>query len=301
MASDSEVSLDVAPASLWDIETEIARAWAIIAATKAQAAPRGVPDDPGIFISATLADVLQTRPSSRHCVLGRNQHLSSRNQGVVIHGYTRCKGAKCPHCVGGWIARLLRRALGAWQGEPVYRATFTSDNEWRNSARARAIKSEYKGSYLRVRIGVEGESWVFAPGPVGEPVDSPGLGLADALLRSPAAGKRRYSTSIPAPSKEPTDFHAFNLPQGYTLEDATELAVQALGRPVQIMNAPRPGSHSKAYTIEGLAPEEVDRVQQALLPLEQMAAAEFERMTRGDPMVQLWIKMRAGTAGDARR
>ena len=66
----------------------------------------------------------------------------------------------------------------------------------------------------RVRIGVGGESWVFAPGPVGESVDSPGLGLADALLRSPAAGKRRYSTSIPAPSKEPTDFHAFNLPQG---------------------------------------------------------------------------------------
>jgi len=61
--------------------------------------------------------------------------------------------------------------------------------------------------------------------------------------------------------------------RAYTLEDATELAVQALGRPVQIMNAPRPGSHSKAYTIEGLAPEEVDRVQQALLPLEQMAAA----------------------------
>jgi len=48
--------------------------------------------------------------------------------------------------------------------------------------------------------------------------------------------------------------------RAYTLEDATELAVQALGRPVQIMNAPRPGSHSKAYTIEGLAPEEVDRV-----------------------------------------
>lgn len=202
-----------------------------------------------------------------------------------MHAYTRCKGAKCPHCVGGWISRLLNRALEAWDGQQVYRAVFTSDAQWKNNVkRAREIKRDYKGRYLRVRIGSEGESWVFAPGPIGEPVPSPGLAVADALLRAPAAGHRRYS-GIPAKrteNAEPSGWVAFHLPENYRLEDANRIVESVLDRPVEWTTDPYwRGFSSRQFVLRGLTPQEVDRVQQALQPLREMAEAEFrERYSR---------------------
>jgi hypothetical protein len=237
------------------------------------AAPRGVPDDAHLFTSATVRDILRTDPSTPFCALGKAMHLSHREQGVVQNLYARRRGGKCPHCVDYWLLQILRRALFLWDFPSVlYRHVFTSDQEWRQSARGRNLRAAYPEQFLWIRTGDDGAREVFTPGGAvgGEPVENPVGAILEALLRAPAAGKRRFG-GLPRESKAATEWHAFELPEGTTPEDACAICEGALGRQLswEFDTRRRGGAYYKRWRVRGLEPAEVDRIREALLPLQQ--------------------------------
>jgi hypothetical protein len=263
-----------------DPRWEAARSYAdrLLLAVQHDAVRRGTPDDPYLFTSATVRDILLTEPSTPFCALGKAMHLSHREHGVVQNLYARCRGGKCPHCVGYWLTEILRRALRLWdypEPEQLHRSVFISDAEWRNTARGRNLRAAYPGQFLWVRTGYHGVREVFTPGPGagGEPVTDPVGALVDALLRAPAAGARRFG-GLHAEEKPDSGWHAFELPEGTSPEDACRVCEGALGRPLgwECTTRRRGGAFYKRWVVCGLAPAEVDRIQEALRPLRERAA-----------------------------
>ena len=115
----------------------------------------------------------------------------------------------------------------------------------------------------------------------GEPVENPTLPILDALLGAPAAGKRRYG-GLPRAEQIATGWHAFELPEGTTPEQACQLCEAALGRPLawEQSTRRRGGPFAKRWIVRDLTPEEVDRVRQALEPLRQMSEAAYAERRR---------------------
>jgi hypothetical protein len=290
----------------------------LIAAVRAE--PEVDTSDLHYLAEASVHDVMRTpRVPGERCRLGKLQHLSIRSKGTVAHSYTLCKGGKCPTCVSRWIRRPISRALFIWDARPIYRAVFTDSSDWKNSQRARRLRANYPGEFIRVHIGHEGESEVFFPGEPGEgePVDDPGTALFEALLRAPMHGYRYHGVKLPIaehddaaeadqPENTPKETVVFNMPMsvmrvradeilpGHGLRAnafqqvrglmlANKVVETTLGRAVQWERLPfRRGQHSHSWTITGLTPDEIDAVRRVLEPL-RLIYLEQLRIERNRP------------------
>jgi hypothetical protein len=98
-----------------------------------------------------------------------------------------------------WLKNHLQRAFANWDGQPLYRATLTSYEEWNNTRRGRKLRDDYAGRYLRLTIGYAGEQWIFFPGEAGERdlVFDPAQEVLDALLLVPAYANGKRRTQLP--------------------------------------------------------------------------------------------------------
>jgi len=255
---------------------------------------RTTPKTAYLFASALLRDVVHTEPASPYCALGKAMSLSHRERGIVQNMYARCRGAKCPHCVSHWLVQVLLRSFEMWDFAPelaLHRHLFTSDAEWRNSKRARGLKAAYPGAFFWVRIGYDGAREVFVPGDAigGERCEDPVHDVLDALLRAPAAGQRRYG-GLPPVERGGSGWHAFELPQGTSPEDACRVCEGALGRPLKWTQQERRrgGSFYRRWIVRGLEPAEVDVVRRALEPLEQLARSESSERRELARLLRRW-------------
>lgn len=138
-----------------------------------------------------------------------------RSKGIAATSYRRCAAADCPRCAPDYIVNHILRALNEWRDQPIYRAVFTTDADYKNSRRSRDIRDNYKGRFLTVVQGYLGERVMFYPGTDGAgdlvPADELLDTLLDAFCRAPAnaAMKRRVTnvkpTAQPRDGDEPTD------------------------------------------------------------------------------------------------
>lgn len=262
----------------------------LIADERGHAVERGTPDDPSAITSAIVRDILRTKPKP-WCSQGPLLSKTDRANGTAENGEYRCFGASCPHCIEGWITRLVERAVAVWEFTPtVYRHVMTR-REWR-LVRGTKVRAAYSGECLAILQTDMVEA--FVPGPVcgGEPIPSGEVveALFGAILRTPAYKRRRYSTKIPKLLYEPSGKHVVKLPRGVTPEDACVLDEQALGRGLYDMENPEvrslAGPFYKRWKVKGLSPEEVDRIDEAKLPLEQLSEMEAKEERRGKKMAR---------------
>lgn len=253
-----------------------------------QATIRTFDESARLLSTATLRDIMRTRPDSPHCAFGKNLALDHRDKGEVKNLYARCKGAKCPHCCPYWITAVVIRTLDAfeWDDETTIFRHIFNPGAWTGSQRKRRLAGMYPKRHLTVVTDYEGTREVFTPRPVdgpasecGEEIEgNPLLAILDAFLRCPAypSGFNRYG-GIPGKTPVESGYRCVRLPLGVTPEDACKLLEGALGRPIEwfVQEHLRGGPFFRQFSAIGLTPDEIDRWQVAVEPWRQQADEEW--------------------------
>ena len=219
----------------------------------------------------TVRDIVQTRPTSRRCVLGAVMSTVYVQKGAIRNQRSACSGGKCAHCVDHWLVTVMLRALRLW-GFPdlIYRVEFT-EAAWRNK---RAEVTRFRRThplFLSVRNG--DRRIAFSPEPIdgGERVDP--SAVLDALLDSPYSGQHRFAFAQSEAKRErdqeiadedtstekPEARISTRVPRDYTLEGLANRYSVAVGRALdwQTEHGKRGAPFSAADTTEGLSENEV--------------------------------------------
>jgi hypothetical protein len=275
---------DPAPAreKLWDSEEQLKAAYRDLQKlhnTKTSA-------DPAPLKPSNLREFVETFPATKHCRKGKRLHLSSRELATWKNVYQRCKRADCPFCTDYWMVVRIATWLKHWDGAQIYRTTFTSEKDWqRRAASARGTRVR-EGAWVSIRVGNKGERTTFSTVPEGEPVESPGPALLEALLRAPAStdvlikGKKqalhRHSGIKVTEPKKSGDWTGFPLPKGYTLKDMNDLCLSVTPERAGDLEEMKPSrSISAGYKLENVSEEEMERKDTLLEPVKQLALDEL--------------------------
>jgi hypothetical protein len=264
----------------------LAEAERALRAVRQTAQPGGL-DDPYFLLTGKVGGVLTTLPRERHCVLGKPQHMSSRSQGVVKHGYFPCRSAKCPHCVFAYCLSFIDRALDHFDyPQTLHRSVIRVESRNTRAVRNLHANHEYlwvRGSYPLDRVYLTAD-----PHPGSQEVPAVEA-LVEAILEAPAHG-RRYG-GLPGKPRSGGDWRIFDIPTGWTAEEMNALATAAIDRHV----AGRASENGRFFIIEGLTEDEVDRIWVALEPVRAAAADERERrrQLRADAReLEAWLRER---------
>lgn len=237
----------------------------------------------------TLRDVYATHHHGP-CRRGRKTGRGTKRSGAIKVGGSTCRQWSCPaaSCSPAKFLRPIATALAAWNGVPIYRHVFATDDDWRNSMRGRRLAAIHAGRFARIP-STGGAHVVFTPGPgpggeEGELVEHPGLALAEALLSAPAMGaqKRVWTPKIERDVDESVgraqdgSWFAGPLPFSTPLAVVIRAVEQAVGAVGEFDWKIVHDEHGTPITFEvyGLNPDDYTKAQSALEPIFAEARAE---------------------------
>jgi hypothetical protein len=170
--------------------------------------------------SVETGDVLRctTDGKRRPCIYAVRKHM--RRGGDVparSNAYLRCSPAR-RHCPEGCLRHLLSKAAKiayAFEGHEIYITVFESYEK--DDARAAEIRKLYGASRtFSCPIGHGRERWIFTPGPARDAdriaESEVAEKIVEALLRSPAAGKRSkiFVPRVDLPAEDDEPAHSAN-------------------------------------------------------------------------------------------
>jgi hypothetical protein len=261
------------------LDVQVASAQVIHAAMVAQRmARRSAP--------STRGEVLTT--AQRVCHNRRKRHTSDRAAGTIKNGSVPCGLWSCAVCSVSKFMPIIEHTLQAWDADgnlsKIHKHVFLSEDDWRDSRRARRLTKTYPRNYWR-SAGVNGEQVAFTPGPTidgGEPISNPGEALMLALLDVPVGGKvtkpqrdkSRNGTADDGIDGHVKNFLSGRLPRDISAKTAHDLVCQTIGRKVETETFVDDLGVPYDFKISGLAPEEVDAARAVLEPLFDQAREE---------------------------